>query len=106
MRVTLDQIQNIHEVLRFFFRQTPYRLYLYGSRVQDHLKGGDFDLLILTDNEGLKVFREHELDILVQVKKKPHICQRKIDLKAVTEEDLEQKPFFKMLAQEIVELKI
>ncbi len=105
MRVTTEQIQQIHVVLSHFLKTVPYRLYLYGSRVHDHLKGGDFDLLVLLNDDGLKIFRNQELDILVEIKKKPDIGQRKIDIKAVTEEDLLSKPFFKLVAQEMIELK-
>jgi len=105
LRITPEQIQKIHEVLGHFFKTTAYRLYLYGSRAKDHLKGGDFDMLILTDAAGIKIFRDFELDILVEIKKKPEIGQRKIDLKAMTEEDLKLKPFFKIVSEEMVELR-
>lgn len=105
MRVTREQTQQIHVILSRFFKTIPYRLFLYGSRVHNHLKGGDFDLLVLTNADGLKIFRMYELDILVEIKKQSEIGQRKIDIKAVTEDDLKQKPFFKLVAQDMVELK-
>lgn len=104
MRITELQITQIHEAVKKFFGTTEYKLFLYGSRVHDHLKGGDIDLLIKTTDEGVNLFKEIHLDLLVELKKKPDIGQRRIDLKAATSGDFLIDPFLKTIQHELVEL--
>ncbi len=104
MRLQPEQILQTHEILRKYFNDIPYKLYLYGSRTQDHLKGGDIDLLIVTTQAGVDLFNHAELDLLVQIKKQPAIGQRRIDLKAVTQLDLETKTFLRVIADSLMEL--
>lgn len=104
MRLTNEQIQQIHHVLKAQLSGFSYRLYLYGSRTQPDLKGGDIDLLLVTDVEGLKVFNEKHLSLLVQIKKQPSIGQRRLDLKATLPEDLEKVPFLIEISKHMIEL--
>jgi hypothetical protein len=92
-------------VIKAHLRDIPYTLYLYGSRVHDHLKGGDIDLLLVTNEAGVSLFRKVHLDLLVQLKKQPTIGQRKIDFKVARSEDLARDPFLKAISQSMVELK-
>ena len=73
MRLKQKEIKAIKEVASYIFRNPE--IYLFGSRVDDNLKGGDIDLYIklsykpnLTD------------DIKFLVKLKRIIGERKIDL--------------------------
>lgn len=102
MRITDLQVTQIHEAIKKFFGKTEYNLFLYGSRVHDHLKGGDIDLLLVTTDEGVKLFKEIHLDLLVDLKKKSEIGQRRIDLKAATASDLLRDPFLKTIQDELV----
>lgn len=79
MRLTPSQVQiiktTVARVLNF-----PYRLWLFGSRVDDNKRGGDIDLFIETDtviaNQAETICRvygalimqlgERKLDILIQ----------------------------------------
>ncbi len=104
MRITDQQIRQFHEVLKRFFGTTEYKLFLYGSRLHDHLKGGDIDLLIVTTDDGVDLFKEIHLDLLVELKKKPDIGQRRIDLKAATSHHLCIDPFLITIKDELIEL--
>lgn len=48
MRLTLAQQQLIKATVQRVL-QTPHRVWLFGSRVDDNLRGGDIDLLIETE---------------------------------------------------------
>lgn len=105
MRLQIEQIEQIQKVLKSHFIRTPYQLYLYGSRTQNDLKGGDIDLLILTSDEGVLLFKNNELQILVDIKKQPAIGQRRIDLKASTQEEFSGSPFWQSLSHQLVRLE-
>lgn len=104
MRLSKIQIEQIHQTISLFFKDTTYDLYLYGSRTQDHLKGGDIDLLILTNKSGLSIFEQKHLDILVELKKKSEIGQRRIDIKAALSENLNKEPFLITIKSEIIKI--
>jgi hypothetical protein len=106
LRIEASQIRQIHDVIMTRWKQIPYRLYLYGSRVHDHLKGGDIDLLLVTTQEGVELFNQIELTLLVEIKKQPDIGQRRIDLKAATQADLQKVPFLQEISRDMVELKV
>jgi predicted nucleotidyltransferase len=104
LRISSEQIIQIHESIKFFFRETEYTLYLYGSRTKDYLKGGDIDLLLLTTDKGVILFKKFNLDILIKIKKNSIIGDRRIDLKAATPEDLNKDPFLKLIKDELIQI--
>jgi len=104
LRLSQEQITQIQKVIASFWKQIPFEIYLYGSRVHDHLKGGDLDLLVLTNEEGVTLYRDIHLDVLVELKKKPEIGDRKIDFKVLTKKILDSDPFWKKVSQEMVRI--
>ncbi|MDP3851651.1 MAG: nucleotidyltransferase domain-containing protein [Luteolibacter sp.] len=65
MRLTPDQRSVI---LTAVGRQDPEaRIILFGSRADDHAKGGDIDLLIISDRIGLHQEWEIRRDILDEI---------------------------------------
>jgi predicted nucleotidyltransferase len=65
MRLSTLQQSAIKETVR---RQDPAaRVILFGSRANDHSKGGDIDLLILSDHIGFHQEWEIRRDILDQI---------------------------------------
>ena len=62
-------------------------IYLYGSRVQDDARGGDIDLLILTDQPTL----QHKLAVLFSLE--TILGERRIDLLLAPFERGAQEPF-------------
>ncbi len=82
----------------------PFRLFLFGSRVHDHLKGGDIDLLILAHEQAIPHFKSKDLDLRVTMKSPKALGARRIDIKYATSSELLTDPFLKLIAEEMVEI--
>lgn len=74
MRLSRDEIDLLKSTLNKLSKEA--KLYLFGSRVDDNKRGGDIDLLVVSDKltkkdlrtlriEFCKVFGEQKLDILL-----------------------------------------
>jgi len=74
MRLSSHEISSIKQVFNQFFQEGE--IYLFGSRVNDDLKGGDIDLYI--SNHNVANILKRKLEFLVELKKK--IGDQKIDL--------------------------
>jgi predicted nucleotidyltransferase len=72
MRLTAPQMEAIKVTI--FKRDPKAGIFLFGSRIDDSLKGGDLDLLILSDQLEFK----DRIDLLVELKIK--LGDQKIDL--------------------------
>ncbi|MFA5880328.1 MAG: nucleotidyltransferase domain-containing protein [Candidatus Margulisiibacteriota bacterium] len=72
MRLTEYEILNIKEIVNNF--DCKAKIYLFGSRIDDTKKGGDIDLLVISDN---LTFKEKRL-IKLQLYNK--LGEQKIDL--------------------------
>ncbi len=73
MRLSQYEIKVIKDSFTSTF--TDGKIYLFGSRIDDNLKGGDIDLYIITKDTN-KV--KKKIDFLVKVKNK--IGEQKIDV--------------------------
>ena len=85
MRLSDFEIKSIVESITSL--DSNAQVYLYGSRVDDNKKGGDIDLLAVS--QSLKY--SDKIDILISIKDK--IGDQKIDLKIATEKELREDPF-------------
>ena len=74
MRLKQKEIEAIISTFQEIFKNG--NIYLFGSRVDDNLKGGDIDLYIDTDDKD-NLF-EKKIDFLVSLKRK--IGEQKIDV--------------------------
>lgn len=99
MRITPQEVKAFKNVLNLFLAGSNYSLYLYGSRVRDDLKGGDIDLIVITDAVGCTLFENKNLDILVHMKNHPDIGQRKIDIKSCQKTEILTDPFLKSISE-------
>ncbi|GAB6057129.1 nucleotidyltransferase domain-containing protein [Desulfonatronum parangueonense] len=72
MRLHQDQIENIREVV--LTRDPAARIFLFGSRVDDQQRGGDIDLLVLSQKLDATDRRKMKVDLYRR------IGHRKIDL--------------------------
>lgn len=96
MRLTDAQKHALINGLTPFIHGAGAELRLYGSRVHDHLKGGDIDLLLLTDQAGLADSLMDLKHVLLANMKK-YLGDQKIDLKISAKQDVNQDIFLKMI---------
>jgi len=74
MRLTNSEVKAITSIFKEVFKSG--QIYLFGSRVDDSLRGGDIDLYIQTDN--MDNLMEKKIEFLVSLKRK--IGEQKIDV--------------------------
>lgn len=98
MRITPEQKQAIVEVVHGV--DLMAKVYLFGSRVRDDLKGGDIDLLVISES----ITFAQKLDILVGVKLR--IGEQKIDLKIVTGDQAAEDPFVQSILPSAILLEL
>jgi len=96
MRLSSNERKVILEVVR---RADPKaKVFLYGSRTKDHLKGGDIDLLVISDTLQFK----NKIDILTELNL--GLGEQKIDLVIKPADDFHSDPFISHILKEAVEL--
>ena len=104
MRLNPDEVNLIIAACDSFITGEAVELRLYGSRVNDALKGGDIDLLVLTENDEFSArLREKKHNILAAIKK--NLGDQKIDLVISTKQNIQEDPFIKMILPESILLK-
>jgi len=96
MRVSAQQIEDILSVINSF-SPGPYKLYLVGSRTKDHLKGGDIDLLFISDKETTQNFLKIKLKIINKIMACASIDDMKIDIIITTPESFIDDSFVSTL---------
>ena len=96
MRLSEQEISHIINAVSPFIRGQKAEIRLYGSRTDDHLKGGDIDLLLLVNNpEFVDTLSARKHEILAQMKSL--IGEQRIDLKITHKEELKEDPFLKSI---------
>lgn len=79
MRVTQQQIQVFNHCAHQYFGEDAV-LWLFGSRVDDHKKGGDYDFLVETQLNDADEIVERKLKLLAQLQNTVEFEDEKIDL--------------------------
>lgn len=79
MRLTSEQQRELHLALRRFFGASA-RLWLFGSRTDDNLRGGDYDLLVQTDEGDAARLIEAKLAFLVRLHGTPAFEGERVDV--------------------------
>ena len=105
MRLSKQQITLIINAISPFIANESCELRLFGSRVHDEAKGGDIDLLLVTDKEKLLnslLLNKHK--ILAAIKKE--IGDQKIDLKIASQKEDQSDPFLKIILPDSITLKL
>lgn len=85
MRLTDFEIESIKETI--CKRDPDAKIYIFGSRVDDNARGGDIDMLIMSDKLQQKNSREIKNEIL------DRIGEQKIDI-VISKDD--SKPFVRI----------
>lgn len=105
MRLSEGQVAHILSVVKHHDVSATAEVYLYGSRTDDMLKGGDIDLLIVAGEIVATDLQKKKYHMLNEIKKSQLIGQRKIDLKIATHLELRTDPFLSAVAKSMVRLK-
>lgn len=97
MRLTLAERRAIVEEIHSKAPDTA--IYLYGSRADDRLKGGDIDLLAISAS----LQWEDKIDLLLAIKAR--IGEQRIDLKIMTPAQAAQDAFVQSILPTAVRLQ-
>lgn len=89
MRLTIEEIKNIKQSIYKIDKKA--KIYLFGSRVDNNKKGGDIDLIIISN----KITYSDKIKIKLDIFKKME--EQKIDI--VITRDINQ-PFVKIVLKE------
>ena len=104
MRLTSNEVSVFISVLSAYLDQGDGRLFLYGSRIDDALKGGDIDLLVVLRSsekaEWVAGERHHILKLM-----KDRLGERRIDLSIVSESESLSDPFYRGVLSTAILLK-
>ncbi|WP_456431521.1 nucleotidyltransferase domain-containing protein [Nitratifractor sp.] len=94
MRLSDEEIQVLHSSLDSL--TDHYRLYLFGSRVDDNKRGGDIDLLVVSPTLRRKDLRKIRLDFF------EHFGEQKLDI--LLDDGRYEDPFVRLILPEAIEL--
>ena len=104
MRLSSKQIAGIVLSLSPFINNQPAELCLYGSRVNDNLKGGDIDLLLLVEKSDLVTDLNVKKHYILSAIKKT-IGDQRIDLLIIDKNKALDDNFIKMILPNSISLK-
>lgn len=100
MRLTTKEISTIKELVSKVYG-TEAKVFLFGSRTNNALRGGDIDLLIHSELKE-KLNLENKIQFLAQLKQ--HIGDQKIDVVYDNNRTRQQPSFYKSLKQQSIQL--
>ena len=104
MRLSAAEVRDITSTLSEFLGGRHARLFLYGSRVRDDLKGGHIDLLVvLSSDEEAAELRRCRHRLLSALKSR--LGERRIDLSIASEHERRRQPFWREALRDAVELR-
>ena len=95
VRLSEEELQAIKTAVKSFDKEA--RIFIFGSRANPNLKGGDIDILVISDNIDWMKRRKIRVELLKK------LGDRKIDLLVANRENL-QDPFVKLAMEEGVEI--
>ena len=97
MRLKPNQIKIAREAAHHCFGESV-KIWLFGSRVDDNVRGGDFDFLIEADlNAAMLVSGKHHF--LIELRRDPDFAEEKIDV-VITSPQLTSAPTIIAIAKQ------
>ncbi len=104
MRLTNEELAGIRAACAEVLPATGWSLYLFGSRVNDSLRGGDIDLLIVTESpESKSAVLARRTSLLVTLKER--IGDQRIDLVVGDQVAMLEDAFLKSVFQTAILLQ-
>lgn len=103
MRLSRHERKVFAAVLGARVKKREAELYLFGSRTEDRLKGGDIDLLVLAPGEVVKNLRSEKHSLLAEFKKE--LGEQRIDLTLVEAPKAREDPFIRRALKTAILLK-
>ena len=78
----------------------PFKLYLFGSRVDEYKKGGDIDLLVVTS----PVNKNETIDSKPRIKRQIFslVPEEKIDITVCSEKEISVNPFYREISKNMI----
>ncbi len=92
VRLKKSEIKAIKDSVRNFDPQAE--IYIFGSRAKPEKKGGDIDILVVSDVIGWKERRKIRVELIKL------LGDRKIDLLVARKEEIDKNPFFQLAIEE------
>ena len=96
LRLKESEIKAIINSIRNFDSQAE--IYIFGSRAKPDRKGGDIDILVVSDVIGWKEKRKIRVELIKR------LGDRKIDLLVARRKEIKENPFFQLAIAEGVKI--
>ena len=103
MRITADQLRIVKTLSRKYFGEDA-RLWLFGSRVDDEKKGGDYDFLIETSLANPDEIISNKIDMITQLQSSGPFEDEKIDIIVKRRQSSFDMPIYHIARQEGVQI--
>lgn len=102
MRLSFKEKNAITNAFSSILDGEIYRLYLFGSRAHDDRKGGDIDLLVVTEG----AFKEKIVNCKSRIRLKifESIPEQRIDITVATPEEMKTDSFLQSIRSDLIEI--
>lgn len=103
MRITANQLRIVKALSRRYFGEDA-KLWLFGSRVDDEKKGGDYDFLIETSLTNPDEIISSKIDMITQLQSSDAFEDEKIDIIVKRRQSSFDMPIYHIAKQEGVQI--
>ncbi|MDT8364449.1 MAG: nucleotidyltransferase domain-containing protein [Nitrosomonas sp.] len=103
MRITANQLSIVKALARRYFGE-DVKLWLFGSRVDDEKKGGDYDFLIETSLTNPDEIISSKIDMMTQLQSSGPFEDEKIDIIVKRRQSSFDMPIYHIAKQEGVQI--
>ncbi len=103
MRIAVDQLSIVKALSRRYFGEDA-KLWLFGSRVDDEKKGGDYDFLIETSLTNPDEIISRKIDMIAQLQSSDPFEDEKIDIIIKRQQSSYDMPIYHVAKNEGVQI--